>query len=133
MKQEEMTLMKFMEKFKTEQDCHDHFFKIKWPKGFVCPKCSCVEYGFIETRNLYQCKKCGHQASLTAGTIMHKSHLSLRKWFCAMFLMVHDKRGISAKQLSKDIEISYGTAWFLLQKLRSAMGQRDAQYILGGI
>jgi transposase-like protein len=133
MKQEEMTLMEFMEKFKTEQDCRDHFFKIKWPEGFVCPKCGCVEYGFIETRNLYQCRKCGHQASLTAGTIMHKSHLSLHKWFIAIFLMVHDKRGISAKQLSKDIEVGYETAWFLLQKLRSAMAQRDAQYTLGGI
>jgi transposase-like protein len=133
MKQEEMTLIEFMEKFKTEQDCRSHFFKIKWPEGFVCPKCGCVEYGFIETRNLYQCRECGHQASLTAGTVMHKSHLSLRKWFLAIFLTSHDKRGISAKQLSKDIEVSYGTAWFLLQKLRSAMAQRDARYILGGI
>jgi transposase-like protein len=133
MQQEEMTLMEFMNKFKTEQDCRDHFFKIKWAEGFVCPKCGCIEYGFIETRNLYQCRKCGYQASLTSGTIMHKSHLSLRKWFCAIFLMVHDKRGISAKQLSKNIEVSYGTAWFLLHKLRSAMCQRDSQYILGGI
>lgn len=133
MKQEELTLMEFMDKFKTEQDCRDHFFKIKWPEGFVCPRCGCTEHGFIETRGLYQCRKCGHQVSLTAGTIMHKSHLSLRKWFCAIFLMSHDKRGVSAKQLSRDIAVSYGTAWYLLHKLRSAMGQRDAQYILRGI
>jgi transposase-like protein len=132
MQQDEMSFMGFIDKFKTEKDCRDHYFNIKWPMGFVCPKCGHTEYSFIESRNLYQCKKCSHQASLTAGTIMHKSHTPLRQWFCAIFLVVHDKRGISAKQLSKDINISYYTAWLMLQKLRSAMGQRDAKYILGG-
>jgi transposase-like protein len=132
MQQREMSFMKLMDKFKTEKDCRDHFFYIKWPQGFVCPKCGYTEYCFIETRNLYQCKKCSHQASLTAGTIMHKSHTPLRQWFYAIFLVSHDKRGISAKQLSKDIDISYYTAWLMLQKLRSTMGQRDAKYILNG-
>jgi transposase-like protein len=132
MQQAEMTFKEFMERFKTEQDCRDHMFKMRWPSGFECPKCHHHEYGVIQYRNLYQCKLCGHQASLTAGTIMHKSHTGLREWFWAIFLMVNDKRGISASQLSKSIGISYFTAWLMLHKLRDAMAQRDEKYILGG-
>jgi len=131
MQQEEMTYKEFMERFQTEQDCRTHMFNMRWPNGFECPKCHHREYGFIQYRNLYQCKHCGHQASLTAGTIMHKSHTGLREWFLAIFLIVHDKRGISATQLSKDIGVSYFTAWFMLHKLRDAMAQRDKKYILG--
>ena len=99
MQQEEMTFKEFIDRFKSEEDCREHFFKMRWPNGFVCPKCEYKEYSFIKFRDLYQCKKCGHQASLTAGTIMHKSHTGLREWFLAIFLVVNDKRGISATQL----------------------------------
>jgi transposase-like protein len=63
---------------------------------------------------------------------MHKTHTGLREWFWAIFLVTHDKRGISASQLSKDIGVSYYTAWLMLQKLRDAMAQRDKKYVLGG-
>jgi transposase-like protein len=133
MQQETMNFREFTERFRTEEDCRTHFFKMRWPDGFVCPKCGHNEYGTIRFRNLYQCKRCGHQASLTAGTIMHKSHTGLLEWFLAIFLVVNDKRGISANQLSKDIGVSYYTAWLMLHKLRNAMAQRDKKYILGGI
>ena len=132
MQQETMLFKEFMERFNTEEACRDHFFTMRWPNGFVCPKCEHNEYSFIRFRNLYQCKKCGHQASITAGTIMHKSHTGLREWFLAVFLVIHDKRGISALQLSKDIGVSYYTAWLMLHKLRDAMAQRDKKYMLGG-
>jgi transposase-like protein len=132
MQQETMTLKEFIDRFKTEEDCRKYFFKMRWPNGFACPKCEHKEYSFIKFRNLYQCKDCGHQASLTAGTIMHKSHTGLREWFLAIFLVVNDKRGISASQLSKIIGVSYYTAWLMLHKLRDAMAQRDRKYLLGG-
>jgi transposase-like protein len=64
---------------------------------------------------------------------MHKSHTKLREWFMAIFLVAHDKRGISAKQLSKDIGVSYFTAWLMLHKLREAMAQRESAYFLKGL
>jgi transposase-like protein len=64
---------------------------------------------------------------------MHKSHTGLRGWFMAIFLVARDKRGISAKQLGKDIGVSYFTAWLMLHKLREAMAQRDSAYFLKGI
>jgi transposase-like protein len=132
MLQEEMTFKEFMDRFRSEEDCREHLFKMRWPEGFICPKCGHKEYYFIQYRNHYECRSCGHQTSLTAGTIMHKSHTGLREWFLAIFLITHDKRGISATQLSKDVGISYYAAWLMLHKLRDAMAQRDAKYLLGG-
>ena len=128
-----MNLKEFMDRFQTEEDCRKYFFRIKWPDGFKCPKCSHEKYSFIKYRNLYQCLQCGHQASLTAGTIMHKSHMGLREWFLAIHLFTHDKRGISAMQLCRSLGTSYQTAWTMLQKLREAMGSRDEEYILKGV
>jgi transposase-like protein len=133
MQQAAMNLREFMDRFKTEDDCREHFFKLRWPEGFRCPKCNHGEHSFIKYRNLYQCLACKHQASLTAGTVMHKSHTGLREWFLAIYLFTHDKRGISAAQLSRNVGISYYTAWLMLQKLREAMGSRDEEYYLEGI
>jgi transposase-like protein/predicted RNA-binding Zn-ribbon protein involved in translation (DUF1610 family) len=132
MQQEALNFNEFASRFDTEAACREHMFKMRWPDGFVCPKCGHREYIFVKYRDLYHCKKCGHQASLTAGTIMHKTHTGLREWFWAIFLVTHDKRGISACQLSKDIGVSYYTSWLMLHKLRDAMAQRDRKYILGG-
>jgi transposase-like protein len=133
MQQEEINLIDFMNRFKTEEDCREHFFKIRWANGFRCPKCECKEYTFIKGRNLYQCRHCGHQISVTAGTIMHGSHTGLREWFLVIYLFTQDKRGISATQAARTVGISYGAAWLMLHKLREAMGDRDAKYYLDGI
>jgi transposase-like protein len=133
MQQDAMNLREFMDRFHTEEDCREYFSKLRWPEGFKCPKCGHRKYSFIKYRNLYQCLECNYQASLTAGTVMHKSHTGLREWFLAIYLFTHDKRGISATQLSKTVGISYYTAWLMLQKLRHAMSSRDAEYYLKGI
>ncbi|OIB01454.1 hypothetical protein AK95_28950 [Paenibacillus sp. LC231] len=131
--QELMTLKRFQEKFHSEDACREHLFQIRWTNGFFCPKCQHNAFYFLETRKLYQCTNCKHQASVTAGTIMHKSHTPLLTWFWAIFLVAHDKRGVSAVFLARELEISYPTAWLMLHKIRKAMGDRDAQYQLAGL
>ena len=74
-----------------------------------------------------------NQASLTAGTIVEHTRLPIKTWFWAIYLMAADKRGSSATYLSTTLKIRYKSAWLLLQKLRSAMGKRDARYLLEGI
>jgi transposase-like protein len=133
MRQEEMNFIDFMNRFKTEEDCQEHFFKLRWPSGFRCPKCGYDQYTLIKGRNLYQCHCCAHQVSITAGTVMHKSHTGLREWFLVIYLFTHDKRSISAVQAAKMAGISYGAAWLMLHKLRKAMGERDTKYLLSGI
>lgn len=73
-------------------------------------------------RNLWVCKGCGHQTSVTAGTVMHKTHTPLRLWFWAAYLVATHHPGISAVQLQRQLGIRrYETAWLMLQKLRRAM------------
>lgn len=125
--------MKFQIQFSTEDDCKKQLFEMRFPQGFVCLICGCVEYYDLRTRNLYQCKKCRHQLSVTSGTVMHRSHLPLLTWFWAIYLVAKDKRGFSATQLSKELGLPYNTAWFLLHRIRFAMSQRDDNYLLNGI
>jgi transposase-like protein len=128
-----MTLIEYQEKFGTEEACRSYLFEKKWPNGFICPKCGHNEYFNIKSRNQYQCKKCNHQTSVTAGTIMDKTRTPLTKWFLAMYLVADDKRGFSAMALQRNIGVAYFTAWTMLQKIRSAMGERDKKYILNGV
>lgn len=131
--QEAMTLLEFQERFHSEDACREHLYKMRWANGFVCPKCGVMDELFnVASRNLYQCKHCGYQASVTAGTVMEKTRVALAKWFWAMFLMSNDKRGCSATQLSVELGLCYSTAWFLCHRIRSAMGERDTQYVLSG-
>lgn len=129
---EEFNLLEFQRKFSTEDDCQKYLFDRKWPKGFKCPKCGHGEYYYINTRKLYQCKECAHQASVTARTVMHRSKLDLTVWFWAIYLVSNDKRGRSALSLSQVLDLNYRTAWRLLHKIRHAMKERDTKYQLAG-
>ncbi|MCL6443600.1 MAG: IS1595 family transposase [Alicyclobacillus sp.] len=128
-----MTLLEFQRKFPNEQACREHLFQLRWSNGFVCPRCQGNKFYFIEKRMLYECSSCGHQTSLTAGTIMHKTKLPLLVWFWAIYLVAHDKRGRSALSLAQVLSLNYRTAWRLLHKIRHAMQQRDAHYQLAGL
>ena len=131
--QKPMTILEFQEKFSTEDACREHLYQMRWGEGFGCPKCGAKGEPFqIVSRNLYQCKQCNHQASVTSGTVMDRTKVPLRKWFWAMFLMSHDKRGCSAMQVGRELDLPYSTAWLLCHKIRSAMGERDTQYVLDG-
>jgi len=134
-KQESISLIQFQKKFKTEADCHQHLFKMKWPDGFCCPKCKHTKAYEIKTRKLplYECANCEHQTTVIAGTIFEKTRTGLLKWFWAIYLIAHDKRGVSPTQLSEELEIAYQTAWTIEHKIRKAMGERDSAYTLAGI
>lgn len=116
----------FQNRFKTEDHCRAHLFRLRWPNGFVCPNCGHGEYYCIAKRRLLQCGKCAHQTSVTAGTVMHRTRTPLRVWFWAIYLTANDKRGLSALQLSKNLDVSYYVAWTMLHKIRKAMKDRDS-------
>lgn len=130
MKQKTVNLVDFMSRFQTDEECREMLFQLHWPDGIVCPKCGCNHFFKLKTRKLHQCKNCGHQVSATANTIFHKSHIPLNKWFIAIYMTAHDKRGISAVKLSKDIGVSVCAAWLMLHKIRKAMGDQDSGYML---
>ena len=92
----------------------------------MCPKCSHDHGDYVTTRRVYQCANCGHQASVTAGSMFHSTNLSFVKWFWAIYLSGSDKGGISAEGLRKLIGVSWITASRMRHKLRAAMGEREA-------
>ena len=130
---ERLGFKEFRRRFENESDCKNYLLHSRWAAGFVCPRCGRQQYSYIKTRSVLQCSHCRHQSSLTAGTVMHKTHLPLAVWFWAIYLTARDKRGISATQLSSELEISYASAWYLLKRIRQAMSNRDQQYLLSGI
>jgi len=131
-KKERYGLMEFMRRYGTDQACREYLVSKRWPNGFVCPKCG-AQQGHLLGKGHIQCAGCHYQASVTAGTVMHRSHLPLVKWVLAFYLMTQDKRGISAVQLSRQLDVTYKTAWYVLHRIRKAMGQRDSRYLLSGI
>lgn len=134
MQQKPMSLIEFQRRFTTQEACQKHLFGLRWPKGYQCPRCGHDQAYFHRTRHLYQCKACGYQASLTAGTIFHKTRTSLTKWFWLIFLMGRQKSGISMLSLQRMLEIkTYKTIWVMGHKIRKAMQDRDAYYKLAGL
>ncbi len=131
--QKEISFKEFRQRFQTEEACEVYLFEQRWPEGFVCPKCGGTGCYRLRGRREYVCKQCHRQSSVTAGTVLHRTHLPLTVWFWAIYLTVRDKRGISATLLSSELEIAYSSAWYLLHRLRKAMGQRDQDYVLSGI
>ena len=79
----EITFKEFRRRYNTEDACRAELFRLRFPNGFVCPECGCVEYYPVHGRNIYQCRSCRHQTSATAGTVMHRTHLPLTLWFWA--------------------------------------------------
>ncbi|MFN3659968.1 MAG: transposase [Brevinematales bacterium] len=104
----------------SERECEKLFFRLRWPDGFVCPRCQGRHGKKIPGRKLWRCTACQAQVSLKSGTILHGSHLSIKKWLLALALLSEEK-GISAKGLQKRFEVSYETAWLLLHKIRQAI------------
>ena len=133
MKMPEASFLKWLRQFGTEADCLNHLKQMRWPNGFVCPRCSC-DHGYdVTTRNTYECSQCHKQTSITADTLFHGSRIPLTKWFWAIYFLGSDKGSISALRLSKLIEVNWRTARLILSKLRTAMGHRDSLYRLSGV
>jgi ISXO2 transposase-like protein/transposase-like zinc ribbon protein len=117
------SLPEFEARFPDEAACARWLLARRWPDGFRCPACGhnkAWELG--RERPTLQCAACERQVSVTAGTVLHGSHLPLRTWFLAAWLMATHANGISARQLWRQLGLgSYKTAWLLTHKLRRAM------------
>ena len=111
-----------MDKYKSDDECREALEEIRWPSGVCCIRCGNMGIGEIPKRNQYQCHGCGYQFSVTSGTIMHDSHLPLRKWFVAIYLMCVSKKGMSANQMRGHLGTTYRTAWHLCHRIRETMG-----------
>ena len=128
---QEMNIMKLMERYHSEESCRQTLTELRWPNGVACPRCGSLDVRNSYTRSQYDCGSCGYQFSVTAGTIFHDSHLPLPKWFMAIYLMVEAKKGISANQMKRTLNVSYKTAWYLCHRIRNAMTEHNPEPLKG--
>jgi transposase-like protein len=127
------TLLEFEERFGTEEGCREYLFRLRWPDGFVCPRCG-ARRGWDGTRGRVICAGCRYQASVTAGTIFADTRKPLRLWFRAMWYVTSQKTGGSAIGLQRVLGLgSYPTAWTWLHKLRRAMVRPGRDRLCGEI
>ena len=125
--------MDFERRFATDEACRDYLGALRWPEGFVCPRCQ-GKKGWKMARGLWLCGDCRYQASVTAGTIFQDSHLPLSLWFRAMWCVTSQKNGASALTIQRLLGLgSYKTAWALLHKLRRAMVRPGRDRLQGAV
>ncbi|MFC2016161.1 IS1595 family transposase [Chloroflexota bacterium] len=128
------TIFEFNRQFSTESECLDFLIQSRWSDGFVCSRCGNKDYYWISTRKLLRCKKCSYDASVTAGTVMHRSKMPLKLWFHAAYLVATLTPGMSALQFQRQIGLSsYQTAFTMLHKLRAAMVRTGRDRISGTV
>ena len=122
-----MSRAAFEARFPDEAACARHLAAMRWPDGFVCPACGHDRGWELKRRRAsWECAACGKETSVSAGTIMHRSHLPLKTWFMAAHIVTSHSNGISALQLQAQLGLgSYKSAWLLLHKLRRAMVAPD--------
>lgn len=125
------TLLELERRFSSDDACRGYLFQLRWPDGFVCPRCKGRE-AWSTTRGLWLCTACRAHVSVTAGTIFQDSRLPLALWFRAMWYVTTQKNGASAMTIQRILGLgSYQTAWAWLHKLRRAM-VRSGRERLGG-
>ncbi len=127
------TLLEFEHWFRSEQACRDYLFRLRWPDGFRCPRCTHAQ-AWQSRRGLFHCGRCRADISLTAGTIFQGSKLPLRVWFRAVWWVTNQKSGVSALGLQRTLGLgSYETAWTCLHKLRRAMVRPGREQLSGKV
>jgi transposase-like protein len=128
-----MNIVRIYELFPTEADCLAHVEKVRWAGTPVCPYCKASRSTPLPKENRYHCNACNTTFSVTVGTIFHHTHLPLQKWFLALSIVLNAKKGLSAHQLARDLEVHKNTGWRMAMQIRKAMAESDQRELLTGI
>jgi transposase-like protein len=118
------SLVEAQKEFSTPLKCERYLAKMRWPDGVACPRCGSRDVTYMQSRHKWQCK-CRYQFSVTAGTIFHKTHIDLPRWMLATWLMCHSPKGISSKQIQREIGVTYKTAWYMARGRGGKVGPPD--------
>ena len=133
---QDMNLAELVEQFSSEDRCRAYLEALRWPQGVRCPRCGFAKISRVkarkgrgrkadESRSQFDCDSCRYQFSVTSGTVFHDTHLSLRKWFMATYLICESRKGISGRQMQRTLGVANKTAWYLCHRIRSAMKQAE--------
>lgn len=128
------SLIEFQKEFSTELKCIKYLIKLRWQDKVICPHCNnSNKIWKLKSPALFECGVCNKQFSVKVGTIFEDSKLPLQKWFLAFYLEFNHNKGISSIQLSKDLNITQKTAWFMQQRIRYALTYNTIEKMKGEI
>jgi transposase-like protein len=130
-----MTLFEFLKKFPDEKAAIDYFLDIRYKGNLVCPHCGAAVsiYRYRDRPKFFQCSTCNNTFSPFKDTIFEKTHIDIRRWFFAIKLFLNSRKGISGCQLVRELGVAYTTAWRMLQQIRIAMENEEAEKQFEGI
>jgi transposase-like protein len=128
-----MDIVSIYEAFPTNDDCISHLETVRWSGKPRCPYCSSTNATPAPKEKRYHCNNCNTTFSVTVKTIFHHTHLPLQKWFLAVSIVLNAKKGISARQLGRDLHVNKDTGWRMAMKIRDAMLQHEQRQLLTGI
>ncbi len=122
----------FLDWFPDDEACLGYLERLRWPQGFVCPRCGQAGEPYRASRKRLMCRGCRYQCTATAGTVFDKTRTPLRSWFAAVWYVTNQKYGVSALGLQRVLGLgSYQTAWTLLHRLRRAMVRPGRERLSG--
>lgn len=126
-----MNIIQIFQQFPTQESCIQHLEKARWGSEPVCPYCGSVNSNALPKQHRHHCNGCRKSFSVTVGTIFHDTKVPLQKWFLLIALMLNAKKGLSACQAARDIQLRRPTVWSMMHRIRKAM--TDNGELLSGI
>lgn len=128
------TLRKFLDQYPTEDACLEHLKLTRYGERHTCAKCGKdARYYRVSTRKVYSCEHCGNQIAPMAGTPFERTRTPLRDWFLVMFMFSTSRNGVAAKEVERQLGVTYKTAWRMCHEIRKYMAALDSDDPLGGI
>jgi transposase-like protein len=128
-----MNIIRIYELFPAESDCIAHLEKVRWNGTPICPYCGSDRTTPAPSEQRHHCNNCKTSFSVTVGTIFHHTHLPLQKWLLAVSIVLNAKKGLSARQLARDLEVHRNTGWRMGMQIRKAMAEREQRELLSGV
>ncbi len=127
------TVRQFFQAFPDDQTCLNHLFEVRFDQGHVCPKCErSAKWYPLKSEKAFSCQWCGHHIHPMVGTIFEGSRTPLQDWFYVMFLFTTTRNGVSAKEIQRQLGVTYKCAWRIGHKVREHMALVDGDGTLGG-
>ena len=129
----QITVQDFFKKFPDDESCLDHLMAVRFGTTLDCPKCSKNgKFHRVKKRPVYECQWCGFQINPMVGTPFEKTRTALQKWFYALYLFTTSRHGVPAKELQRQLGVTYKCAWRMGHEIRKYMGGTDGDSSLGG-
>lgn len=127
------TIAQFFARFPDDETCLNHLFEVRFGQGHKCPSCGRESNWYrIKAERAYSCQWCGHHLHPTVGTPFEKTRTPLQLWFYAIFLFTTTRNGVAAKELQRQLGVTYKTAWRMADKIREHMADVDGNIPIGG-